>query len=144
MCSARRTPFSRTAAHLDHVQVLPLCSRMQEGEPFVVLACCVRMKYIQEVLEALQLPFLGSKVHCICACKKSGGEGKGGGWHVHNYLMLQCRALVHTLDHLHQGNKMPTTCKQTTHTGMNVIRGTCITYSLTKTTQESTPSIQNE
>ena len=52
---------------------------MQEGEPFVVLACCVRMKYIQEVLEALQLPFLGSKVHCICACKKErrGREGRG-------------------------------------------------------------------
>lgn len=78
---SKKDPFSRTAAHLDHVQVLPLCSRMQEGEPFVVLAGYVRMKYIQEVLETLQLPFLGSKVHCICAYKKKGRgeEGRGVG-----------------------------------------------------------------
>ena len=65
------------AAHLDHVQVFPLCRCMQEGETFVVLTGCICMEHVQEVLETVQLPFLGSKVHRICACERR-GKGKGG------------------------------------------------------------------
>ena len=36
------------------------------------------MEHIQEVLETLELPFLGGKVHCICAYK-TGREGRGRG-----------------------------------------------------------------
>ena len=71
------------AAHLDHVQVFPLCCCMQEGETFVVLAGCICMEHVQEVLETVQLPFLGSKVHCIRACERR-GKGRGGEeYHVH-------------------------------------------------------------
>ena len=83
-----RVSVTAAAAHLDHVQVFPLCRCMQKGETFVVLTGCVCVEHVQEVLEAVQLPFLGSKVHCICACERRGkgrrGKGRGGkggeGW----------------------------------------------------------------